>query len=58
MDEATRLRHILDDPRRLFGDDDLPPTTNLPRWLAPLPEWLENFGLNIAWLVVVINLVG
>ncbi|UVE50615.1 DUF1405 domain-containing protein [Haloferax larsenii] len=58
MDEATRLRRILDDPRRLFGDDDLPPNTNLPWWLAPLPKWLENFGLNVAWLVVAINLVG
>lgn len=58
MDAATRLRRLLDDPRRLIWDDGLPAGTDLPRWLAPLPEWLENFGLNIAWLVVVINLVG
>ncbi|ELZ96869.1 hypothetical protein C440_03808 [Haloferax mucosum ATCC BAA-1512] len=58
MDEVTRLRRMLDDPRRLFGDEWLPPAADLPRWLAPLPKGLENFGLNIAWLVVIINLVG
>ncbi len=26
--------------------------------LAPLPEWLENVGLNLVWTVVAINLVG
>ncbi|KAB1193405.1 DUF1405 domain-containing protein [Haloferax sp. MBLA0076] len=58
MDAVTRLRRLLDDPRSLFGDDELPATADLPRWLNPLPEWLENFGLNVAWVVVAINLVG
>lgn len=31
---------------------------SLPRWLAPLPRWLEDFALRHAWLIVVINLVG
>ncbi|MFB6079943.1 MAG: DUF1405 domain-containing protein [Haloferacaceae archaeon] len=44
--------------RRLVGSDGLPPRGDLPRWLAPLPAWLENLGLNLAALVVVINLVG
>jgi uncharacterized membrane protein YpjA len=47
-----------DDARGLFGGDGLPSPEGLPRWLAPLPNWLENFGLNLAWLVVVINLAG
>lgn len=58
MDAVTQLRRLLDDPRALFVDDELPATTDLPRWLSPLPAWLENFGLNVAWVVVVINLVG
>jgi len=36
----------------------LPPREDLPRYVAPLPAWLENLGLNLAWLVVAVNLVG
>jgi uncharacterized membrane protein YpjA len=43
---------------KLFSDGDLPPPESLPRWLAPLPRWLENLGLNLAWPIVAINLVG
>ncbi|RDI72357.1 DUF1405 domain-containing protein [Halopelagius longus] len=45
--------------RRLVSDDDeLPEPDGLPRWLAPLPRWLENVGLRFAWVVVAVNLVG
>jgi uncharacterized membrane protein YpjA len=44
--------------RRLTTRDGLPAPADMPRYLAPLPEWLENVGLNIAWLVVLTNLVG
>jgi uncharacterized membrane protein YpjA len=37
---------------------DLPDRDPLPRWLAPLPRALEDFGLRIAWVVVAVNLVG
>lgn len=36
----------------------LPERDPLPRWLAPVPERLENLGLRWVWLVVAINLVG
>jgi len=43
---------------RLVSDVGLPAGDALPRWLAPLPRWLENLGLRIAWVVVAINLLG
>ena len=42
----------------LFGDVGLPPRDSLPRYVAPLPRALENLGLNLAWLIVAINLAG
>jgi uncharacterized membrane protein YpjA len=43
---------------RLLSGDGLPDPEGLPRYVAPLPTWLENLGLNLAWLVVATNLVG
>ena len=43
---------------RLFSAAGLPPADPLPRWLAPLPERLENVGLRLAAVVAAINLVG
>lgn len=42
----------------LRSDDGLPPSASLPRWVAPLPTWLENVGLNLAWAVALVNLAG
>jgi len=36
----------------------LPDRDALPRWLAPLPRAVEDFGLRAVWLIVAINLVG
>ncbi|WP_132057781.1 DUF1405 domain-containing protein [Halorussus amylolyticus] len=36
----------------------LPRREDLPRYVAPLPEWLEDFGLRYAWAIVAVNLVG
>jgi uncharacterized membrane protein YpjA len=36
----------------------LPDRDALPRWLAPLPRAVEDFGLRGVWLVVLTNLVG
>jgi len=36
----------------------VPERAGLPAYVAPVPEWLENVGLRLAWLVVGINLVG
>ncbi|MFC7175998.1 DUF1405 domain-containing protein [Halosegnis marinus] len=40
------------------GDDPIPDADALPRYLAPLPSWLEAFGLRVVWLVVLTNLAG
>jgi len=42
---------------RVF-DAPLPASEDLPRYVAPLPEWLENVGLRLAWPIVLINLAG
>lgn len=34
------------------------PREDLPRYVAPLPESLENLALNLVWLIVAINLLG
>ena len=43
---------------RLTGDVGLPERDALPRYVAPLPRPLENLGLNLAWLIVAVNLAG
>ena len=43
---------------RLTDSQGLPARKSLPRYVAPLPERLENLGLRLAWLVVVVNLLG
>ena len=42
--------------RGLFESDV--PRDDLPWYVAPLPEPIENLGLNLIWLVVAVNLVG
>ncbi|MFB6202384.1 MAG: DUF1405 domain-containing protein [Halorhabdus sp.] len=37
---------------------DPPPSPPRPRYVAPLPGWLENVGLRLAWPIALINLVG
>ena len=39
-------------------DGPLPDTEGLPWYVAPLPEWLENVGLRLAWPIALVNLVG
>jgi len=47
-------------PRQFLAVDmtTLPPLEDLPWYVAPLPQWLEDFGLRMAWPIVLINLVG
>ncbi|WP_255197177.1 DUF1405 domain-containing protein [Halorarius litoreus] len=40
------------------GDESVPEPEPLPWYVAPLPDWLEEFGLRLAWVVVLINLAG
>ena len=44
--------------RRLTDSDGLPDRDPLPRYVAPLPRWLENFGLRLAVPIAVVNLIG
>jgi uncharacterized membrane protein YpjA len=36
----------------------VPDREALPRYVAPVPEAIENLGLRLAWLVVAVNLAG
>ena len=36
----------------------VPAVRSLPRYLSPLPTWLENVAFRLVWLVVAINLAG
>jgi uncharacterized membrane protein YpjA len=36
----------------------VPDREDLPRYVSPLPAWLENIGLGLAWTIVGINLLG
>lgn len=43
----------------IYGSDrDLPPVSDIPAWLQPVPTVIENLGLRFVWLVVGINLAG
>jgi uncharacterized membrane protein YpjA len=41
-----------------YFDGPVPESENLPRYVAPLPVWLENVALRLAWPVVAVNLLG
>ena len=56
MSIRTRAGAVVDRGRALLESDV--PREDLPRYVAPLPESLENLGLNLAWLVVAVNLAG
>lgn len=39
-------------------DADLPADQDRSRAVAPLPTWLEDIGLRLAWPIAIVNLVG
>ncbi|MWG35822.1 DUF1405 domain-containing protein [Halomarina oriensis] len=55
---GTRLTRAYRQFLAFVRDGSLPPRDDLPRYLAPLPELLEDIGYRLVWLVVVINLAG
>lgn len=55
MSTTDRLRRVYD---RRFPADGLPEREGHPWYVAPLPGWLEDLGLRLAWVVVAINLAG
>jgi uncharacterized membrane protein YpjA len=56
MDLRGRIGSALDGYRWLLESEVA--RQDLPRYVAPLPEALENLALNLAWLVVAVNLAG
>jgi uncharacterized membrane protein YpjA len=42
---------------RYFGNS-LPDSEGLPWYVAPLPTWLENVALRLAWPIAIANLLG
>ncbi len=56
MSIRGRAGAVADRGRNLLESDV--PREDLPWYVAPVPEPLENLGLNLAWLVVAINLAG
>ena len=44
------------DARGLFESEV--PSRDLPRYVAPLPEAVENLAINLVWPIVAINLMG
>lgn len=42
----------------MVDSSELPERQPLPRYLAPVPNRLEDIGLRFVWVVVVINLAG
>jgi len=41
-----------------YFDRSLPGPEGLPWYVAPLPTWLENVALRLAWPIAIVNLVG
>ncbi len=41
-----------------FFDAHIPEPDGLPWYVAPLPVWLENVALRLAWPIAIVNLVG
>jgi uncharacterized membrane protein YpjA len=41
-----------------YFDADLPAEESLPRYVAPLPTWVENVGLRLAVPIALANLLG
>ena len=41
-----------------YFDRSIPEPRGLPRYVAPLPEWMENIALRLAWPIALINVAG
>jgi len=49
---------ISDALHRLTSGQGLPSADRLPRWLSPVPRWLENLGLRLVPAIIIINVLG
>jgi uncharacterized membrane protein YpjA len=58
MSVLSRAGERLDGFLARYITGPIPPADGLPRYVAPLPRWLENIGLRLAWPIALVNLVG
>jgi uncharacterized membrane protein YpjA len=58
MSVVSRAGRRLEQTIARYFDGPVPPVEGLPRYVAPLPEWLEDLGLRLAWPIALVNLVG
>jgi uncharacterized membrane protein YpjA len=58
MSAVNRVGRRIESYVARYFDASLPESEGLPRYVAPLPEWLENVGLRLAWPIAIVNLVG
>jgi len=58
MSVVTRTGRRIEQAVARYFDGPLPDREGLPRYVAPLPAWLEDLGLRLAWPVALVNLVG
>ena len=58
MSALTRVGRRIESLVARYFDASLPEPEGLPRYVAPLPEWLEDVGLRLAWPIAIVNLLG
>jgi len=58
MSPINRLGRKLERLIARFFTDDPPPAAGLPRYVAPLPRWMEDAGLRLAYPIAFVNLLG
>jgi len=58
MSVVSRAGRRLDATVARLTGATVPESDDLPWYVAPLPDWLENVGLRLAWPIALVNLVG
>jgi uncharacterized membrane protein YpjA len=58
MGAGAGLGHRFDAFVARYFDAPIPDSEGLGRHVSPLPEWVENVGLRLAWPIALVNLVG
>ena len=58
MSVVTRLGRRLEGVIARYFDAPLPDREALPRYVAPLPAWMEDAALRLAWPIAIVNLLG
>jgi len=58
MSPINRLGRHLEQAIARFFTEDPPPADGLPWYVAPLPQWVEDAGLRLAYPIAFANLLG